>query len=120
MEKLVIVAAVIVCLLAVFVLAHTVVTDKIIKEQEREIEELKHKIKLKDIKIDYLEKSRAQYKEYFDAHKIGSDPVRVKPLKVTIRSTDFTSSSAFDKAIKDALEASKAGLIYPTDYFEEW
>lgn len=102
------------------ILGYTTITNKIIKEQEREIEELKHKIKLKDIKIDYLEKSRAQYKEYFDAHKIGSDPVRVKPLKVTIRSTDFTSSSALDKAIKDALEASKAGLIYPTDYFEEW
>ena len=41
MEKLVIVAAVIVCLLAVFVLAHTVVTDKIIKDQERELAKLR-------------------------------------------------------------------------------
>ena len=41
MEKLVIVAAVIVCLLAVFVLAHTVVTDKIIKDQERELARLR-------------------------------------------------------------------------------
>lgn len=41
MEKLIIVAAVIVCLLAAFVLAHTVVTDKIIKDQEREIAQLK-------------------------------------------------------------------------------
>lgn len=41
MEKLVIVAAVIVCLLAVFVLAHTIVTDKIIKDQERELAKLR-------------------------------------------------------------------------------
>lgn len=95
------------------VLGYTATTNKILKDQEREIEELRHKLKLKDIKIDYLEKSRAQYKEYFDSHKISSDPVRVKPLKVTIRSTDFASSSAFDKAIK-------AGLIYPTDYFKDF
>lgn len=107
-------------LLAISFTVYSALTNSIIKAQDREIEELRHKIKLKDIKIDYLEKSRAQYKAYFDAHKIGSDPVRVKPLKVTIRSTDFTSSSAFDKAIKDALEASKAGLIYPTDYFEDF
>ena len=103
------------------VLGYTVTTNKIIKDQDKEIEELRHKIKLKDIKIDYLEKSRAQYKEYFDAHKISSDPVRVKPLKVTIRSTDFTSSKAYDNAIKDAYDnAIKAGLIYPTDYFKDF
>ena len=107
------------CLILGFI-GYSVTTKKIIKDQEQEIEDLKHTIKLKDINIDYLEKSRAQYKEYFDSHKISSDPARVKPLKVTIRSTDFASSSAFDKAIKDALEASKAGLIYPTDYFEDF
>lgn len=41
MEKLVIFAAVIVCLLAIFVLAYKVVTDKIIKDQERELAALK-------------------------------------------------------------------------------
>ena len=120
MENLLTFALIVVLFLVAAVIAYTFVTNKIIKDQDREIEELRHKIKLKDIKIDYLEKSRAQYKEYFDAHKISSDPVRVKPLKVTIRSTDFTSSSAFDKAIKDAYEAMKAGLIYPTDYFDEF
>lgn len=114
------------CLILGFI-GYSVTTTKIIKDQEQEIkdqeqeiEELRHNSKLKDIKIDYLEKSRAQYKEYFDSHKIKSDPLRVNPLKVTIRSTDFVSSSALDKVIKDALEASKAGLIYPTDYFSEF
>lgn len=120
MERLSTFALIVVLFLAAAVIAYTFITNKIIKDQDREIEELRHNSKLKDIKIDYLEKSRAQYKEYFDSHKIKSDPVRVKPLKVTIRSTDFASSSAFDKAIKDALEASKAGLIYPTDYFSEF
>lgn len=120
MERLLTFALIVVLFLAAAVIAYTFITNKIIKDQDREIEELRHKIKLKDIKINYLEKSQAQYKEYFDAHKISSDPVRVKPLKVTIRSTDFTSSSAFDNAIKDAYEAIKAGLIYPTDYFKDF
>lgn len=107
------------CLILSFI-AYSTTTNKIINSQEQEIEDLKHKVKLRDIKINYLEKSRAQYKEYFDSHKISFDPAKVKPLKVTIRSTDFTSSSAVNKAIKDALEASKAGLIYPTDYFDEF
>ena len=120
MENLLTFALIVVLFLVAAVIAYTFVTNKIIKDQDREIEELRHKLKLKDIKIDYLEKSRAQYKEYFDSHKISSDPVRVKPLKVTIRSTDFTRSSAFDKAIEDALKAIKAGLIYPTDYFKDF
>ena len=65
-----------ICLIVCFI-AYSTTTKKIIKDQEQEIEDLKHKIKLKDIKIDYLEKSRAQYKAYFDYHKISSDPASV-------------------------------------------
>ena len=54
MEKLVIVAAVIVCLLAVFVLAHTAVTDKIIKDQERELAKLRTENKRLRNHIKYL------------------------------------------------------------------
>lgn len=41
MEKLIIIASVVLCLLAIFVLAYKSVTDKIIKDQEREISALK-------------------------------------------------------------------------------
>lgn len=77
MERLLTFALIVVLFLAAAVIAYTFVTNKIIKDQDREIEELRHKIKLKDIKLDYLEKSRAQYKEYFDSHKISSDPASV-------------------------------------------
>ena len=41
MEKLIIVASVVLCLLAIFVLAYKTVTDKIIKDQERELAKLR-------------------------------------------------------------------------------
>ena len=64
------------CLIVGFI-GYSVTTKKIIEDQDREIEDLNHKIKLKDIKINYLEKSRSQYKEYFDSHTISSDPVSI-------------------------------------------
>lgn len=106
MDLFFIIGLIALCFIAIGFIGYSVITKNIINDQEREIEELRHKIKLKDIKIDYLEKSRALYKAYFDSHKI------------TIRSTDFTRSSVFDKAYEDALKANNAGLIIPTDYFE--
>lgn len=67
MEKLVIVAAVIVCLLAVFVLAHTVVTDKIIKDQEREIAKLRTENKRL--------RSALRGAKYVDNIKLSNEPV---------------------------------------------
>ena len=67
MEKLVIIAAVIVCLLAVFVLAHTVVTDKIIKDQERELAKLRTENKRL--------RSALRGAKYVDNLKLSNEPV---------------------------------------------
>ena len=67
MEKLVIVAAVIVCLLAVFVLAHTIVTDKIIKDQERELARLRTENKRL--------RSALRGAKYVDNLKLSNEPV---------------------------------------------
>lgn len=93
-------------LLAISFTVYSALTNSIIKAQDREIEELRHKNAKLNIDNEYLQKSRDNYKAYFDSHKI------------TIRSTDFTRSSVFDKAFEDALKANNAGLIIPTDYFE--
>lgn len=114
MENLLTFALIVVLFLVAAVIAYTFVTNKIIKDQDREIEELKHKIELKDINIDYLEKSRAQYKEYFDNHR-----------RLIISSAPFVSSSPLDKAIAEAKEAiSKARKQIngsgQTDYFKDF
>lgn len=67
MEKLVIIAAVIVCLLAIFVLAYKVVTDKIIKDQDREIKALKTENK-------WL-RSALRGANYVDNLKLSNEPV---------------------------------------------
>ena len=54
MEKLIIIASVVLCLLAIFVLAYKSVTDKIIKDQEREISALKTENKRLKRYIDCL------------------------------------------------------------------
>ena len=94
------------CLILGFI-GYSVTTKKIIKDQEQEIEDLKHTIKLKDINIDYLEKSRAQYKEYFDNHR-----------RLIISSAPFVSTSPLDKAIVEARkQINRSGQ---TDYFEDF
>ena len=67
MEKLVIVAAVIVCLLAIFVLAYKVVTDNIIKDQERELARLRTENKRL--------RSALRGAKYVDNLKLSNEPV---------------------------------------------
>lgn len=67
MEKLVIFAAVIVCLLTIFVLAYKVVTDKIIKDQERELAALKTENKRL--------RSALRGAEYVEKIKFSNEPV---------------------------------------------
>lgn len=67
MENLVIFAAVIVCLLAIFVLAYKIVTDKIIKDQDREIAALKTENKRL--------RSALRGAKYVDNIKLSKDPV---------------------------------------------
>lgn len=67
MEKLVIVAAVIVCLLAIFVLAYKAVTDNIIKDQERDLAALKTENKRL--------RSALRGAKYVDNLKLSNEPV---------------------------------------------
>lgn len=54
MEKLIIIASVVLCLLAIFVLAYKSVTDKIIKDQDRELARLRTENKRLKRYIDCL------------------------------------------------------------------
>ena len=90
MEMLVIVAAVIVCLLAIFVLAYKVVTDKIIKDQEREIAALKTENKRLKRYIDCLN----------HAARAGHNIAPVDPEQVGIK---FTVVNPEAKAVLNRL-----------------
>ena len=90
MENLVIFAAVTVCLLAIFVLAYKVVTDKIIKDQEREIKALKKENKRLKTHIDYLNKeARSGY--------------NIAPVDPTIKGITFTVINPEGKNVLDRL-----------------
>ena len=67
MEKLIIIASVVLCLLAIFVLAYKSVTDKIIKDQEREISALKTENKRL--------RSALRGAKYVDNLKLSNEPV---------------------------------------------
>lgn len=67
MEKLIIIASVVLCLLAIFVLAYKSVTDKIIKDQDREISALK--IENKRLR------SALRGAKYVDNLKLSNEPV---------------------------------------------
>ena len=64
------------CLILGFI-GYSTTTNKIIKDQEREIKELRHKNELLKMDNEYLKKSRDRFKAYFDSHKISSDPASV-------------------------------------------
>ena len=90
MEKLIIVLTVITCLLAIFVLAYKVVTDKIIKDQEREIKALKKENKRLKTHIDYLNKeARSGY--------------NIAPVDPTIKGITFTVINPEGKNVLDRL-----------------
>ena len=78
MEKLIIVLTVITCLLAIFVLAYKVVTDKIIKDQEREIKALKKENKRLKTHIAYLNR------EARAAHNVETVDPEIKGITFTV------------------------------------
>jgi len=78
MENLIIVASVVLCLLAIFVLAYKVITDKIIKDQEREIKALKKENKRLKIHIDYLNR------EARAAHNVETVDPEIKGITFTV------------------------------------
>ena len=90
MEKLVIIAAVIVCLLAIFVLAYKSVTDKIIKDQERELAKLRTENKRLRNHIDCLN----------HAARSGHNIAPVDPEQVGIK---FTVVNPEAKAVLNRL-----------------
>ena len=78
MEKLIIIASVVLCLLAIFVFAYKTVTDKIIKDQEREIKALKKENKRLKTHIDYLNR------EARAAHNVETVDPEIKGITFTV------------------------------------
>ena len=89
--------------LAVLIVSFTIysaLTNSIIKDQEREIEELRHKNAKLEINNDYLQKSRDNYKAYFDSHnKIISEAF--KPFEVSCTVLDDGSREVLKDLFED-------------------
>ena len=85
--------------LSVLIVSFTIysaLTNSIIKDQEREIEELRHKNAKLEINNDYLQKSRDNYKAYFDSHnKIISEPF--KTLEVNCKALGEVFKDLFEE-----------------------
>jgi hypothetical protein len=78
-EAMVIIEAVCIVALAIFVLAYVIVTNKIIKDQERDIRTLRHQKRLLSIDLTYERKRVAYYKAA--AGRVRAPMVTVKVIR---------------------------------------
>lgn len=91
-ETMVIIEAVCIVALAIFMLAYVIVTNKIIRDQERDIRTLRHQKKMLSIDLTYERKRVTYYKAA--AGRVRAPMVTVKvirPANVGSRERPFQS-----------------------------